>query len=547
MGIFDRMFGKPKKDVDNYFEVPNRYGVGDGTPLIVLANPDLERVFNAPTAPIPQKLTDRNRGYWEKAGTAAIKEALAIAYLQHPNPLIRLNVIGYVRDVQTLLVWQALVDLLTDISPDVGKAAADLIWVRGIDNYCEFAVHALRDEIRGYSQLVGASALALGREKAIKALDLLVSSAPNEDARRGIKRLIDRDVVIEERVKQVDISSVTATPSSSEPTKAKGGSNVELITSQINKPTCTRCGKVLEKSPLFEGEVIGGTLPMLYKGLICTKCGKIECPNCKGAILHAPCSWCGGKVTPATEDKLKAFYKQQPPIQQDHNLKDGLELLKQGSNQCINKFLLFLESVREDLVLQEIELLNNTLISNGTPEFNKQFWKEVSYKYKNNDSVTLLLQALWAKNVGEKNARALSHWLEIYLKLDWNAGREWSSIPESDQVISEYVEAKPNYTDSKCLLIYGINNIEALSLSISALFMYIEDFPNTSLAPQVLQLVERKLLNNSTENETKEIKHLISQILKAVRKEIATDYIEFVRKVFDIYNKNNPSNRLLSP
>jgi hypothetical protein len=73
---------------------------------------------------------------------------------------------------------------------------------------------------------------------------------------------------------------------------------------QMNKPTCTRCGKVLEKKPLFEGKVIGGTLPMLYVGLICTKCGKIECKNCKGARLEAPCSWCGSKVTPATEDKL---------------------------------------------------------------------------------------------------------------------------------------------------------------------------------------------------------------------------------------------------
>jgi hypothetical protein len=225
MGIFDRMFGNPKKakdsiarpDVENknddYFEVPNRYGVGDGTPLIVSVKPDLERVFNAPTAPIPQKLTNRNRDYWKTASTAEIKEALAIAYLQHPNPLIRLKVISYIPDVWTLLVMQASVDLLTDIFPYVGKAAADLIWVRGIDNYCEFTVKALRDEIRGYSQLTGASSLRLGREKAIKALDLLVSSAPNEDARRGIQRLIDRDVVIEdeERVKQVDISSVKFT------------------------------------------------------------------------------------------------------------------------------------------------------------------------------------------------------------------------------------------------------------------------------------------------------------------------------------------------
>jgi hypothetical protein len=193
MGTFDRIFGKTKKDADNYFEVPNKYGVGDGTPLIVLANPDLERVFNAPSAPVPQKLTDRNRDYWKTAGTAVIKEALFIAYLQHPDPLIRLKVIGYSRDVWTLGVAQVLVDLLADISPDVSKAAADLIWVHGIDNDCQFSVKALRDEIRGYSWLLGASdpTLTLGREKAIKALDLLISSAPNEDARRDIKKQID--------------------------------------------------------------------------------------------------------------------------------------------------------------------------------------------------------------------------------------------------------------------------------------------------------------------------------------------------------------------
>ncbi len=99
----------------------------------------------------------------------------------------------------------------------------------------------------------------------------------------------------------------TQTPSSSEPTHAKGGSNVESTISQSNKPTCTRCGKVLEEAAnMFPQAKVIGTIPILYKGVICTKCGKIECVNCKGASLQAPCSWCGGKVTPVTEDLLNS-------------------------------------------------------------------------------------------------------------------------------------------------------------------------------------------------------------------------------------------------
>ncbi len=72
-------------------------------------------------------------------------------------------------------------------------------------------------------------------------------------------------------------------------------------------PTCHRCGGRLERIDLSHGAtVIGGTLPVMYGGVICGACHKLECRVCKSARGHvdAPCSWCGGAVSPAFEHLL---------------------------------------------------------------------------------------------------------------------------------------------------------------------------------------------------------------------------------------------------
>jgi hypothetical protein len=65
---------------------------------------------------------------------------------------------------------------------------------------------------------------------------------------------------------------------------------------------CTRCGKALEKLDWGGRPTITiGSLPTLYNGVICDKCGKIECGSCKPGPSDAPCSWCGSQVSPAME------------------------------------------------------------------------------------------------------------------------------------------------------------------------------------------------------------------------------------------------------
>jgi len=73
----------------------------------------------------------------------------------------------------------------------------------------------------------------------------------------------------------------------------------------MSSPTCMRCGTSLEELDMSRGTMtIGGPLPALYNGVICTSCRKIECSSCKGSPFDAPCSWCGNEVSPAYERML---------------------------------------------------------------------------------------------------------------------------------------------------------------------------------------------------------------------------------------------------
>ncbi len=70
--------------------------------------------------------------------------------------------------------------------------------------------------------------------------------------------------------------------------------------------SCHRCGTHLERLNMARGAVtFGGSLPVLYGGVVCEVCRKIECSACKGSPLEAPCGWCGGRVSPAYENLLE--------------------------------------------------------------------------------------------------------------------------------------------------------------------------------------------------------------------------------------------------
>jgi hypothetical protein len=65
--------------------------------------------------------------------------------------------------------------------------------------------------------------------------------------------------------------------------------------------TCKSCGSLVDKSPMR------GTQMQLYNAVICESCKKVECMSCKQSKgpLNAPCSSCGGKVSPAFEHLVK--------------------------------------------------------------------------------------------------------------------------------------------------------------------------------------------------------------------------------------------------
>lgn len=212
MGILNKLFGKKQQTESgttgsNFIEVSNDMGLGDGTPLLVEHKPDVRNIFTDPNPPSPQQITDRNREYWKGADANTKHVGLAIAYMQHPDPAVRKATIEIAGPIDAMGVSQMLVDLLADPDQSVRQNAAIKIWERQRDNHCQFAIRALRDEIRGHTS-TGFGTLTMGHEKAIQALNVLVEEAPNEDAHKAIQELIDRDVVIEENVEPVDISSV---------------------------------------------------------------------------------------------------------------------------------------------------------------------------------------------------------------------------------------------------------------------------------------------------------------------------------------------------
>ena len=73
--------------------------------------------------------------------------------------------------------------------------------------------------------------------------------------------------------------------------------------------SCNRCKRTLravdtasEGFIVYEGD--HSSLPTLYSGVICTKCGRIECTVCRLGGVSRPCFWCGNKVEPAYDYAL---------------------------------------------------------------------------------------------------------------------------------------------------------------------------------------------------------------------------------------------------
>lgn len=171
--------------------MPNVFGLGDGSPLVLAAKPNLARLLATPNPAPPQD----SRAVW--SGPASIRFALVIGYLSHPDPKVRVIAIeqGVRYCGHTYGFQDRLVELAADTDARVRLAAVCALWTVHRESSCERVVQSLRDEIRGHTNdfgLPAAVGLKLGPERARAALDLLVEHAPDDVARRGIGVLIER-------------------------------------------------------------------------------------------------------------------------------------------------------------------------------------------------------------------------------------------------------------------------------------------------------------------------------------------------------------------
>ncbi len=56
---------------------------------------------------------------------------------------------------------------------------------------------------------------------------------------------------------------------------------------------CDKCKKPITRYP---------DNPLLWQGVFCSKCKKIECYECKGWPINLPCSWYGAHVLAVAEN-----------------------------------------------------------------------------------------------------------------------------------------------------------------------------------------------------------------------------------------------------
>jgi hypothetical protein len=171
--------------------VPNVFDLGDGSPLVLAAKPDLARLLAAPNPVPPQD----GRAAW--SGPASIRFALVIGHLAHPDPKVRISAIelGVRYCGHTYGFQDRIVELAADDEARVRLAAVSALWTVHRESGCERVVQSLRDEIRGHTNdfgLPSAVGLRLGPERARAALDLLVDHAPDDIARCRIDALIER-------------------------------------------------------------------------------------------------------------------------------------------------------------------------------------------------------------------------------------------------------------------------------------------------------------------------------------------------------------------
>jgi hypothetical protein len=139
-------------NAQNTVEVPNPWGLGNGDPFELPLHPTMSEVFAE---------TENGQRY-----------TIFFSYLYHPDPAVRLATLVEGKKLNIYLGEnQAVVDKLTDSSPEVRVAAAQLMW--DSPTAIEFALRCLSDEINrtGWTS-------TMTPEEGLAALDLLRQTAP---------------------------------------------------------------------------------------------------------------------------------------------------------------------------------------------------------------------------------------------------------------------------------------------------------------------------------------------------------------------------------
>lgn len=208
-------FGKKEP---KFIEVPNTWGVADGSPFLVAENPDLAHIFSDSNPQPPMRLTNENRLFWQKESQRGIRYALAMAYLAHPDPEVRTRTIFIAQKLDAVGISQQLVDLLADPTMSVRLAAAQALWERTTGDDPDksggvpFAIRCLRDEMMGSG---------------------MVSNLSFDQAFLGFQTLLDYMLeVMPQRRQEFDRWTVYAWCQSDEALAVKGYELLELYTRQ---------------------------------------------------------------------------------------------------------------------------------------------------------------------------------------------------------------------------------------------------------------------------------------------------------------------------
>jgi len=178
--FFRKIFKKTQGEKKTLINVHSKWTITySGEPLLLEAKPNLSEIFSKDVPDIPEKVTDKNRKYYEQMSPDSRRTILAAAYLNHPDPAIRLEAVEFAKKHYALVTQQHLVDLLADSSKEVREVAAKAIWEK---NAVEFAIRALGDEHDAPSHM--------SRSEALSAVQILKDAYPkrSEDFKKWYEK-----------------------------------------------------------------------------------------------------------------------------------------------------------------------------------------------------------------------------------------------------------------------------------------------------------------------------------------------------------------------